>query len=72
MDQSDNRTAPINLQTKETQSNLIDRAVALLGKNHSDFIVDSEKFDAFSQALKAPLRDNPALQKLLTRKSSWE
>jgi len=91
MAHSATRTAPINLRALDSQRNLIDRAAALLGKNRSDFmletacreaenvlldqrlfLLDQVNFDAFNQALDAPVKDNPALRKLMTRKSPWE
>jgi uncharacterized protein (DUF1778 family) len=36
------------------------------------FMLDQTNFDAFNQALDAPVKDNPALRKLMTRKSPWE
>ena len=36
------------------------------------FMLDQEKYDAFSQALEAPIQDNSALHKLMARKSPWE
>lgn len=35
------RTAPINLRTRESQRNLIDAAARVLGKNRSDFIIET-------------------------------
>lgn len=91
MAHSATRTAPINLRALDSQRSLIDRAAALLGKNRSDFmletacreaenvlldqrlfLLDQANFDAFNQALDAPVKDNPALRKLMTRKSPWE
>lgn len=91
MAHSTTRTAPINLRALDAQRNLIDRAAALLGKNRSDFMLETacreaenvlldqrlfllnqENFDAFNEALNAPVKDNPALHKLMTRKSPWE
>ncbi len=91
MAHSSTRTAPINLRALDSQRSLIDRAAALLGKNRSDFmletacreaenvlldqrlfLLDQANFDAFNQALNTPVKDNPALRKLMTRKSPWE
>lgn len=36
------------------------------------FMLDQARFDAFTQALEAPVKDNPALRKLMTRKAPWE
>lgn len=36
------------------------------------FRLDQLAFDAFNQALDAPVKDNPALHKLMARKSPWE
>jgi len=35
------RTAPINLRARESQRNLIDAAAQVLGKNRSDFIIET-------------------------------
>ena len=91
MAHSATRTAPINLRALDSQRSLIDRAAALLGKNRSDFmletacreaenvlldqrlfLLDQANFDAFNQALDAPVKDNPVLRKLMARKSPWE
>lgn len=91
MTHSATRTAPINLRALDSQRSLIDRAAALLGKNRSDFmletacreaenvlldqrlfLLDQVNFDAFNQALDAPVKDNPVLRKLMARKSPWE
>lgn len=91
MAQSATRTAPINLRALESQRSLIDRAASVLGKNRSDFMLetvcreaenvlldqrlfmlDKTDFDAFMSALDAPVKDNPALRNLMTRKAPWE
>ena len=91
MAQSATRTAPINLRALDSQRNLIDRAAALLGKNRSDFMLETAcreaenvmldqrlfnlnnvDFDTFNQALEAPVKDNPALRKLMAKKVPWE
>ncbi|MGB5282377.1 MAG: DUF1778 domain-containing protein [Arenicellales bacterium] len=36
------------------------------------FMLDQANFDIFNQALEAPVKDNPALRKLMARKSPWE
>lgn len=36
------------------------------------FHLKDEDYDAFDAAMKAPLSDNPALQKLLAKKAPWE
>ena len=41
MAQSANRTAPINLRALDSQRSLIDRAATLLGKNRSDFMLET-------------------------------
>ncbi len=41
MAQSATRTAPINLRALESQRSLIDRAASLLGKNRSDFMLET-------------------------------
>lgn len=41
MAQSATRTAPINLRALDSQRNLIDRAATLLGKNRSDFMLET-------------------------------
>lgn len=41
MTQSTTRTAPINLRALESQRSLIDRAAAILGKNRSDFMLET-------------------------------
>ena len=91
MAQSATRTAPINLRALNSQRNLIDHAAAALGKNCSDFMLETAcreaenvlldqrlfmlnqvDFEAFNQALEAPVKDNPALRKLIERKAPWE
>ncbi len=91
MAQPATRTAPINLRALDSQRNLIDRAAALLGKNRSDFMLETAcreaenvlldqrlfnlgdaDFDAFMSALEAPVKDNPALGKLMAHKAPWE
>ena len=41
MAQSATRTAPINLRALESQRSLIDRAATILGKNRSDFMLET-------------------------------
>lgn len=41
MAQSATRIAPINLRALESQRNLIDRAATVLGKNRSDFMLET-------------------------------
>ena len=41
MAQSAARIAPINLRALESQRNLIDRAATVLGKNRSDFMLET-------------------------------
>ena len=41
MAQSATRTAPINLRALDSQRSLIDRAASLLGKNRSDFMLET-------------------------------
>jgi len=41
MAQSTIRSAPINLRALESQRSLIDRAASLLGKNRSDFMLET-------------------------------
>ena len=41
MAQSATRTAPINLRALNSQRSLIDRAATLLGKNRSDFMLET-------------------------------
>lgn len=36
------------------------------------FKLDQANFDAFVQALEAPVKDNPALRKLMAQKAPWE
>lgn len=36
------------------------------------FTLDPDGFDAFDQALTAPVKDNPALRELMRRKAPWE
>jgi len=36
------------------------------------FHLDKANFDAFNRALEAPVKDNPALRKLMTQKAPWE
>ena len=91
MAQSATRTAPINLRALNSQRSLIDRAASLLGKNRSDFMLETAcreaenillnqrlfmlneaDFDAFTAALDAPVKDNPALQNLMAHKTPWE
>lgn len=36
------------------------------------FTLDPDGFDAFDRALKAPVKDNPELRKLMRRKAPWE
>lgn len=41
MVQTTTRTAPINLRAMDSQRNLIDKAAAILGKNRSDFMLET-------------------------------
>jgi len=36
------------------------------------FMLNQVDFEAFNQALEAPVKDNPALSKLMERKAPWE
>jgi len=91
MPPSTTRNAPINLRALQSQRSLIDRAATLLGKNRSDFMLETAcreaenvlldqqlfmlneaEFDAFMTIMDAPVKDNPALRKLMTRKAPWE
>jgi len=36
------------------------------------FMLNQVDFEAFNQALEAPVKDNPALRKLIERKAPWE
>jgi len=36
------------------------------------FMLNENDFDAFMKSLDAPVKDNPALQKLLSQQSPWE
>ncbi|MFC1603054.1 DUF1778 domain-containing protein [Pseudomonadota bacterium] len=36
------------------------------------FMLNQVGFEAFNQALEAPVKDNPALRKLIERKAPWE
>ena len=91
MAQSTTRTAAINLRALESQRSLIDRAASLLGKNRSDFMLETvcreaenilldqrlfrlskTDFNAFMQALDAPVKANAQLRTLMTRKAPWE
>ncbi|MDH5377424.1 MAG: DUF1778 domain-containing protein [Gammaproteobacteria bacterium] len=36
------------------------------------FQLDQANFKAFNQALDAPVKDNPALRKLMNKKAPWE
>jgi len=36
------------------------------------FMLNQVDFEAFNQALEAPVKDNPALSKLIERKAPWE
>lgn len=36
------------------------------------FMLEKINFNAFIQVLEAPVKDNPALRKLMSRKSPWE
>ena len=91
MAQPATRNAPINLRALESQRSLIDRAASVLGKNRSDFMLETAcreaenilldqrlfslnkaDLDTFMKALDAPVKDNPALRKLMARKAPWE
>ena len=41
MAEPQNREAPINIRARLTQSNLIDKAAAMLNKNRSDFMLEA-------------------------------
>ncbi|HED16926.1 MAG TPA: DUF1778 domain-containing protein [Gammaproteobacteria bacterium] len=91
MARSATRTAPINLRALDSERSLIDRAAAMLGKNRSDFMLETAcreaenvlldqrlfmlnetDFDSFMAMLDAPVKDNPALRKLMAHKAPWE
>ena len=91
MKQSATRTAPINLRALDSQRNLIDKAANILGKNRSDFMLETacreaenilldqklfvlneSDYNAFMTTLDAPVKDNPALRKLLSQNAPWE
>ncbi len=91
MAQSATRIAPINLRALESQRSLIDRAARILGKNRSDFMLETvcreaenvlldqrllmlseADFDTFLAKLNGPVKNNPALRKLMARKAPWE
>ena len=36
------------------------------------FMLNKDDFDSFMKSLDAPVKDNPALRKLLSQKSPWE
>ena len=40
--------------------------------NQRLFMLNQVDFEAFNQALEAPVKDNPALRKLIERKAPWE
>lgn len=48
---------------QEAENVLLDRRL---------FHLRDEEYEAFDAALKAPVADNPALRKLLSKKSPWE
>lgn len=48
---------------QEAENVLLDRRL---------FHLNDEDYDAFESALKAPVSDNPALRKLLTKRAPWE
>lgn len=91
MAKSETRTAPINLRALKSQRSLIDSAAKILGKNRSDFMLETAcreaenilldqrlfmlnevNYDAFMLLLDAPVKDNIALRKLMSRKALWE
>jgi len=91
MKQSATRTAPINLRALDSQRNLIDKAANILGKNRSDFMLETacreaenilldqklfvlneSDYNAFMTTLDAPVKDNPALRKLMSQNAPWE
>lgn len=48
---------------REAESVLLDQRL---------FMLDEANFDAFNQALEAPMKDNPVLRKLMALKAPWE
>lgn len=40
--------------------------------NQRLFMLNQVDFETFNQALEAPVKDNPALRKLIARKAPWE
>ena len=48
---------------REAENVLLDRRL---------FMLDQVDFKTFNQALEAPIKDNPALRKLIARKAPWE
>jgi uncharacterized protein (DUF1778 family) len=40
--------------------------------DHRTFVLDAERWDAFTAALDRPPADNPRLRQLLTRRPAWE
>lgn len=35
------------------------------------FLLDAESFDAFERALEQPIKDNPCITKLMSKKTPW-
>lgn len=75
----------IKIRALHAQRALIDRASQIIGKSHSDFILEAacreaenilldqrlfllneQTFNAFEEILTAPVKDNPALRRLLS------
>ncbi|MEF8982648.1 type II toxin-antitoxin system TacA family antitoxin [Thiohalorhabdus sp.] len=48
---------------REAENTLLDQRL---------FLLDEERFAAFEEALDAPVKDNPALRKLLTTPAPWD
>jgi uncharacterized protein (DUF1778 family) len=91
MNDTQMRTASINLRALPAQRALLDRAAASRGKNRTEFILeaaceaaenvlldqclfrlDARAWQAFERALDAPVKDNPALRRLLAEPVPWE
>ena len=65
-------TEVINVRITAAQKALIDSAAKLLGKSRTAFILDLAVRHAFTQALDAPVRPDPALVRLLNTPAPWE
>ncbi len=65
------RDVTINIHARQRQRDLIDEAAAVLGKNRSDFMLETACREAES-VLDAPPRDLPQLRKLLSTPAPWE